>query len=139
MENIQEKIENKIIDIIASGSSGRLVIFKPEKSDKDLVVEKKGGYKNKVISLSVYGKELSEKKDLKNDIGEFVRTKKIKAENNYYILFVYFDIVTQDIEETFLMIPSSKFLGLLDKNNFSEFLTNEKNFVRFLIEVFDKK
>ena len=41
-ENIQEEIENKIIDLVAFDAGGRLVIFKPENSDKDLVVEKKG-------------------------------------------------------------------------------------------------
>ena len=53
MENIQQEIEDKIIDLIALGAQGRLIVFKPEKSDKDLIVEKRSDYNN----LEIYIKE----------------------------------------------------------------------------------
>ncbi len=52
-ENLKEEIEDKVIDCINAGAIGRLVIFKPEKSDKDLIVEKRSDYKKKTISLKI--------------------------------------------------------------------------------------
>jgi hypothetical protein len=46
-DNIQEEIEDKVIDCINAGVTGRLVIFKPEKNNfgADLAVERRGKYK----------------------------------------------------------------------------------------------
>ena len=48
-DNLQEEIEDKIIDCINSGVTGRLIIFKPEKNDIEdcLAVERRGAYKKK--------------------------------------------------------------------------------------------
>ncbi len=129
-KNIKEEIENKIIDLIALGAGGRLIVFKPENLNKDLVVEKKGGYKNKVIYLNVYGKK---------EINQLAGKDDLKANEDFYLMFVNFDIVKQNIEDSFLIIPSLDLKNLSEENDFSKFLTNKKEFVRFLIKAFDKK
>jgi len=121
MENIKEKIEDKVIDFITAENNGRLIIFKPENSDKDLVIEKRDDYKNKIISLKIYGKEFLNNKSIKKDI---------KSEKNFYLLFVDFNFVKQNIEDDFW------FVSALD---FKPILTNKKDFVRFLMEIFEKK
>jgi hypothetical protein len=115
-DNIQEKIEDKIIDLIISGAGSRLVVFKPENSDKDLIVEKRGDYKKSAISLNVYNSEPA--------------SQPVNPEDNFYLLFVHFDIVKQDIDDSFWVVPSQS----LGENDFSKFLTNKHNFVDFLIE-----
>jgi hypothetical protein len=134
-DNIQEEIEDKIIDLIASGASGRLIVFKPENSDKDLIVEKRGNYKKKVISLNVYGREFFGDQNIAKEIYQLAGKKNLNAEENFYLVFVRFDIVKQDIDDSFWIIPSldlQKIEG--GKGDFSKFLTNKKDFIRFLIE-----
>jgi len=112
LENIREKIEDRIIDLINSSSGGRLVIFKPEKSDMDLVVEKKGDYKRSPVSLKIYDKdELSQKEDSAVD-------------DNLYLLFLHFDMVKQDIEDdVWIKDKTSKFL--INKNDIGKFFVNK--------------
>lgn len=138
-DNIQEEIEDKIIDSIALGAGGRLVAFKPENSDKDLVVEKKGDYKKKEIFFKIYGKEFSDKHDFEKEIRELINGIKINSEKGFYLIFVRFDIIKQDIGDKFLVVPSSDFKNFSEGNDFIKFLINKKDFVRFLIELFNKK
>jgi hypothetical protein len=156
-DNIKEEIEDKIIDCISLGAGGRLVVFKPENSGRDLVVEKKGDYKKKVISLNIYGKEFSSEQDFGNEIRKLAVQKNFKAEEDFYLVFVYFDIVKQDISDSFLVIPSLDLSRLsrqgrdnrgstiesgqklADKNDFSKFSVTKKDFPKFLIKMLDKK
>ena len=114
----KEYIENKIIDWIASAAGSRLVVSKPEHLDKDLIVEKKGGYKKVKISLNVYRKE------------QLLEKKEINPEENFYLMFVDFDIVKQDIGDEIFVVSAfdSKKLTM-----------NKKDFVSFLISEFEKQ
>jgi len=123
-DNIKEKIEDKIIDLINAGAGGRLVIFKPEKSDKDLVVEKRGDYKAKPISLKIYDK------------ADFPQNEKPVQDGNFYLVFAHFDIIKQNIEDSIFIVPSLKFTGLDD---ISKFLVNKKDIGKFLMEALDKR
>lgn len=123
VDNIKEKIEDKIIDCINSGAGGRLIILKPENSDKDLMVEKRGDYKKKPISLKVYDK------DAPPQAQSFV------PDNNFYLIFAHFDVVKQNIEESIYIIPSLKFS---DKIDLSKFLINKNNLGGFLIDALGK-
>lgn len=116
-DNIQEKVENRIIDLIALGAGGRLIVFKPENLDKDLVVEKKGDYKRKPIFLKIYDKEF------------FGKVSADKTEN-FYLIFTHFDIIKQDIEDEIFIVSSADF----KKNTM-----DKKDFGKFLIEEFEKK
>lgn len=106
MENIKEKVENKIIDLIAMESGGRLVAEKPEKG-ADLVIQKRGDYPAKQIFLNL---EISDK---------LIEDKKVFSENNY-LLLVNFDFVTQKIDEKFWFLPA--FSEKVDKKTFINFL-----------------
>ena len=135
-ENIQEEIENKIIDLVAFDAGGRLVIFKPENSDKDLVVEKKGEYKKKAFFLNIYGIEGS---DINEKIRQLIDKNKIKAENNLYLVFVTFDVIRQDINDSLWVIPSLDLSKISKTKDLKRFLTTKKDFVRFLIDISEKK
>jgi hypothetical protein len=137
-ENIQEKIEDKIIDCISLGAGGRLVVFKPENSDKDLIVEKKGDYKKKVIFLNIYGKELSGEQGFEREIRQLADKKGLKTEEDFYLIFVYFDILKQDVGDSFLVIPSLALQKLANENDYSKFSVNKKDFAGFLIVAFEK-
>jgi len=121
--NIKEKIEDKIIDCINSGAGGRLIIFKPENSDKDLMVEKRGDYKKKPISLKVYEKDFPP------------QNKELVADNNFYLVFAHFDIVKQNIDDSVYIIPSLKFSDEID---FSKFLINKNKLGGFLFDALGK-
>lgn len=138
-DNIQEAIEDKIIDLINSKAKGRLVIFKPENSDKDLVVEKRGDYKKEVLFLKIYGKEFLDASGFNEEIHQLAVKQNLGAEDNFYLLFVYFNIVKQDVNENFLVIPSLILPKLVGEKDFSKFMTTKENFVRFLIDLFNKK
>lgn len=109
MEDIQDKVENKIIDWIALDSGARLVAQKPEKG-ADLIVQKKGDYPAKQIFLKV--------RILEGDISE----NQEKLPENYYLLFVNFDFIKQKINEKFWLFP-----------DFKEQITREI-FINFLID-----
>jgi hypothetical protein len=138
-ENIKEKIEDKIIDLITLGAPGRLVVFKPENSDKDLIVEKRADYKKEVISLNIYGSESSGSQDFGKEIHQLTDKTNLNAEENFYLIFVYFDVVKQDINDNFLVVPSLGLQNLVKTNDFSKFLISKKDFIRFLIGTFEKK
>lgn len=146
-DTMQEEIEDKIIDLIALGSRGRMVVFKPENSDKDLIVEKKGEYKKKVISLNIYKTEFSGNQGFIKKISQLVGEKEIKPEKNLYLLFAYVDIIKQDIGDNFWIVPSADLQALTQdisgagqgKKDFSKFLINKKDFIKFLLDIFEKK
>jgi len=126
IHNIAEEIENKISDQIAMGAAGRLVTFKPEKKPQgvDLVVERRGKYKEKPISFIIntfMGPTKSEKltKDfLQNDF---------KADKNLYLLFATFDEVKQKISDYIWLVPSLQFVDIAEITKTS----NGESFLKF--------
>jgi hypothetical protein len=113
------KIIDKVIDCINAGASGRLIIFKPEKpaSGEDLVVEKRGDYVKKNISLKVLDKS------------EFENFSSTKI-NNFYLVFVHFDFIKLDIEEEIFVVLT------LDSK---KIIIKKTELGKFLIEQMDKK
>ena len=134
IDNVKEKIEDKIIDLIALGASGRLVVFKPEKSDKDLIVDRRSSYDKKTISLNIYEGNFFNDQDIQIKVKELAEQKNLNADEDFYLIFVYFDVVKQDISDNFWVIPSSKLTGLINEEDFSKFLISRGDFIRFLIE-----
>jgi len=128
-DNIKEKIEDKVIDLIVSGALSRLVVFKPENLTKDLIVEKRGDYKKRVIALDIRGVESFDKGIIEKEISQLEIENNFKAEENFYLVFVHFDAVKQEISDNFLIIPSVD----LQKE---KVLISKQDFVRFLIESF---
>src|SRR3989344_8382939 len=112
-ENIQEKIENKIIDQITTGASGRLITFKPEKDAKgaDLIVERRGEYKEKALSFKV--NSVIGSKENNSFVKDFLQDD-FKADKDFYLLFVSFDEVLQKINEHIWLIPSLRFKDIAD-------------------------
>jgi len=134
-DNIQEKIEDKIIDCINSESDGRLVIFKPENLNKVLVVERKGEYKNnKQVILNVFGSEKPGGKDLEKENFLSINREIPSTGRNVYLVFVSFDIVKQDLEDSFLVIPAFKLSEVKREKNLSKFLMDKRSFTRLLLE-----
>ena len=136
-QNIQEKIENKIIDYIVLGSGGRLIAFKPQKTKNgaDLVVKRKGEYENQkeeksksaVVKTRIFGAKSKKNTD---DIflsiysqEEDVDISKSEPVKNFYLLFVRFDIVKQDIDDNvrIIKLDESKKEFLMQKNELPQF------------------
>ncbi|MFA6190504.1 MAG: DUF5680 domain-containing protein [Candidatus Staskawiczbacteria bacterium] len=160
IENIKEEIEDKIIDYINSSVTGRLIVFKPDKKGMDdyLVVERRGKYKEDKIYLEINSLVLPAQN--KNFIKDFSQ-EKFKADKNFYLIFAYFDEVTQKINDYIWIIPSLKFQDIAevvkhsnnkkslrfesssnfkDKNKYSEFLINIKDLGDILLGALkDKK
>ena len=156
-ENIQEKIENKIIDQITTGASGRLITFKPEKDAKgaDLIVERRGEYKEKALSFKV--NSFIGSKENNSFVKDFLQDD-FKADKDFYLLFVSFDEVLQKINEHIWLIPSLRFKDIADsvispdgkkvlrfqapldvknKNRYSKYLVNIKELGKLLIKAFE--
>ena len=133
-EKIHEKTENKIIDLINQGAGGRLIVFKPEKSDKDLAVEKRGGYNKPPIFLKIYVQNalLKEENFIKN-----VSVDNLAKEDYVYLIFAYFDIIKQDIEDYVWFIPLIDFAGAKNQD-LSKFLINKTDIVKFLLKKIGK-
>ncbi|TSC95116.1 MAG: hypothetical protein CEN87_128 [Parcubacteria group bacterium Licking1014_1] len=157
VSNTEEDIENRIIDWITLGSGGRVVVFKPEKVLKgaDLIAKKRSGYEEKEISFKInscIGPAGS------NDFIKTLLQNDFKPNKEFYLLFVYFDEIRQEISDHIWVVPSLEFKDIADstvlggkkalrfeasldikkKNKFSKFLLDKKDFVRFLIEAFEK-
>jgi len=115
VDNIKEKIEDKVIDLIALGAGGRLIVFKPEKINNDLIIEKRNDYKKGFIAINVYNAQPSD-------------NIKVIPKHNFYLMFVNFNIVKQDIDDNFIVIPSD--------NLQNKILMTKKSFIGFLIEKF---
>jgi hypothetical protein len=113
MQNIENKIEeevkDKVIDSAIFGMGGRLLVLKPEKDPygADLVVEKKGDYKGggklRIKVSSVIG-PLAAKK-----IAKDFYDNEVNASKDFYLMFVYFDRVSQKISEHAWLIPTIQF------------------------------
>jgi hypothetical protein len=132
-DNIKEKIQDRVIDCIALNGQGRLVAFKPENSDKDLVVEKRSDYKKKTIALDICQRKFADSRDLLQQISQaqnFIPAK------DFYLVFVYFDLVTQKVNDIFWVIPSLDLASVSEKN-FNGYLVEQKDFAGFLIDVLE--
>ncbi|MFA5878305.1 MAG: DUF5680 domain-containing protein [Candidatus Staskawiczbacteria bacterium] len=106
---IREKIENKVIDWLAFGAGGKLTVTKPTDSfsPADIVVKARGEYDEEV---SLYFKiQECTKSGEKNTYKTEVKLDDFKTIENYFLLFVYFDIVFQDINEYAWLIPLKTF------------------------------
>jgi hypothetical protein len=154
-ENIQEKIEDRLIDYININARGRLIIFKSEKKLKgvNLVVKKKGEYeskravpleKNPIVKSQVFGARrnksaktvwlhvLGQNKASRDtlfkkdiDITEFADRTEI------CFLFIFFNVLKQDIDDYVCFISLEQFekLAPLTKKNiyhFESFLSPER-------------
>jgi len=125
-DNIKEAIEDKIIDSINAGIAGRLVIFKPEKKGQEdyLAIERRGEYKEEKIylqvnSLIIPAKSISFIKDFSLE--------NFKADKNLYLVFAYFNEITQKLEEYVWVIPSLQFRDIAEVISQSD----EKKVLRF--------
>jgi len=150
---IQEKILDKVIDWIVTTSAGQLIITKPlgESAMVDLVIEKRGKYYNEAkayLQIRECEKRLAEKV-YRTEVpeGEF------EPNENIFLLFLYFDIVAQDITNIWL-IPADVFpeiaktvfsndkkvllfetsIDIKERNQFSKFLVNKDDLSRVLKE-----
>ena len=112
-KNIEEEVENKIIDEITSSAGGRLIAYKPEAEKKgvDLVVEKKGKYKDKEAGFSFQISTLLRPAGDYNFIKEFLQDD-LLFDKNFFLLFVYFDEVQQKIDQRVWLLPSLEFKGI---------------------------
>lgn len=135
----QEEIENKIIDLVALEAEDRLVAFKPEKTGKDLAIEKRGDYNKKANFLNVYWVEAHGKENFIDKIKEIVQSKDFIPEENFYLLFTTFDVIEQKIKDSFFVIPSLQVKENFSEEDMSKFLMDGKNFIRFLIDLSEKK
>ena len=122
---VHEKVENKIIDLINEDSGGRLVISKPEKSDFDLVIEKRGNYTKKPIFLNIY---LCEKP--LSSLSPYAINLPVGVEN-FYLVFVYFNVIKQDIEDKILFIPFVYFNQKIG-GDYSEFFIDKMDIGKIL-------
>jgi len=138
LEKTQEEIENKIIDLIALESESRLVVFKPEKSNKDLVVEKRGDYEKKPVFLNVYWVETHGKDNFIAKISQIINDKNFIPEENFYLIFAKFDVVAQKIYDDFFVVPSLKVNGITKNDDLLKYSMNDKDFIRLLIDLSEK-
>ena len=129
-ENIQEEIEDKVIDCINSGAAGRLIIYKPEKKGLEdyLVVERKGKYKEQQIYFQINTFVAPAKAE--NFVKDFLQ-EKFKADENFYLLFVYFDEVRQKISDYIWLVPSLQFRDIAEVVKYGPEGHPGKNFLRF--------
>lgn len=109
--NIKEVIEGKIIDSINFDVEGRLVIVKTEKNifGADLSIARRGKYKERPIFLQVNGFIGPDEKNI--FIKDFSE-KDFTADKNLYLVFVYFDRVSQKISDYIWLVPSERFFDL---------------------------
>ena len=158
MENIQSEIEDKVIDCINSGVAGRLIIFKPEKSSlgADLAVERRGNYKGEEIFFQIIS-FIGPAKD--NIFAKDFLQESFKTAKNLYLLFVYFDEVTQKIKDYVWLVPTSQFediteivkspdgkntlrfeapLDIKVKNKYSKFLVETKELGKLILSALEK-
>ena len=175
-EKIQEKIENRIIDFINLNSGGRLIVLKTKEagSDINLFVKKKGDYESpktetpenkNVVKARIFG--VSKKKNI-NEVylsvnGQAKTTdnnlfsKEINLENfdeskNIYFIFVFFNVLKQDIEENICILSLKQikdkadlvkknifkiesFLSKNKKDKYAEFLFDKKEVSRFFLNI----
>mgnify|MGYP001564112027 CR=1 FL=1 len=157
-ENIKEQIEDKVIDCINSAVAGRLIIFKPEKSNlgADLAVERRGKYKEKEIYFQI--NDLIVPAENKNFVKDF-QQKNFKADKSFYLLFAYFDEIKQEINDYIWLIPSLEFRDIAEvvkmpdnekllrfessadiklKNKYSKFLIKKQDLGKTILGAMEK-
>lgn len=181
MENLQEEIENKIIDHIIGEAGDRLVVFKPQNllAGADLVVAKKGLYesgekkdkkKSIIVKTRIFGSSSKQQakeifisingliKQSKNSLfKKDIDTSKFDAKKDFYLIFVFFNVIKQDIEDFLCFIALEefkkisppvdgkdilKFESFLEpekQDKYSKFLINKKNLARDLFNIISKK
>ena len=157
-DNIQEKIENIIIDEINAGAGGRLIIFKPEKTifNADLAAERRGKYKEKEMYFQINAFITPAKSE--TFIKDFPQ-ESFKADKNFYLFFLQFDKVRQEISDYLWLIPSLQFADIAEvikspngnnllrfeapldfkqKNKYSEFIASTKELGKLILDAFEK-
>lgn len=112
-DNIQKLVEGKIIDCINFDVEGRLVIIKPDENmlGANLSVVRRGKYDERPIYLKINSFVGPTQENI--FISDIVE-KKFNSNKNFYLIFVYFDKVTQKISDYVWLVPSEKFLGLAE-------------------------
>ncbi len=180
--NIEENIENRIIDLITKGSEDRLIVFKPKEDTQsiDLVVKKRGEYKSSPIKKvktpfkigqDFFAPRKTKSKELSFQVNVFIGpvesdivVKNILQDNfvpnkNFYLMFVYFDEVQQDVVNIWMM-PSYDFsliaekseiennkatlkfeatINLKNKDKYSRFLVKKEELGNFLLQIVEAK
>jgi len=161
VDNNQEEIEGKVIDCINSGVAGRLVIFKPEKAPfgADLAVERRGKYKEKEIYFQINSLvgPVGSKGHFDNFVKDFLQ-ESFKAEQNFYLFFIYFDEIKQKISDYIWLVPSLQFrdiaqvvkspkgenllrfeapLNIKIKNNYSKFIVKTEELGLLILNAFE--
>jgi hypothetical protein len=157
-DNIKEQIENSIIDCINIGVSGRLVIFKPEDNifGADLAVERRGKYKEKEIYFAI-NSLVGPSKD--NNFTKDFLQENFKTDQNFYLVFAYFDEVRQKISDYIWLVPSLQFkdvagvvkskdnknllrfetsLDIKNKDKYSRFIVNTKDLGKLTLGALEK-
>lgn len=144
-------IENKIIDWITAKSGGQLTIFKPSNGKGvDLVAKKRGKYPGEGLNIQVI--TISERNNLyEKDIEEEF----LHFDKNCYLIFVYFDLVEQDIKDYLWIVPSLEFrdtaetttldgrpalrfqvpIELEGESIYNRFLIHRKNLAQILVRI----
>ncbi len=156
-DNIQEKVEDKIIDCINEGAAGRLIISKPDNNSMgiDLVVERRGKYKEKEFYFKVNSFVGPAKN--KNLVMDFSQ-ETFREEENFYLIFAYFDEISQKIADHLWLIPSTFFrdtadviespsgekllrfennLDFKNKNAYSKFIINTKELGELILDALE--
>lgn len=135
VDNVHEEVEDKIIDYINSGVEGRLIIFKPEKSSfgEDLVAERRANYSGKMVLFKIIP-------ILKNETKKTIKESNFRASDNFYFIFVRFNLINRKIDEKVWLVPSknsikgSSFEFDTEKKENSKFLMDKKRFSALLIK-----
>ncbi len=140
-DNLQEKIEDKVIDCINLNAGGRLIIFRPEEKTQsvNLVVKRKGEYKtyqpgaiaqSHIVKARVFG---AKKEKPKEEVFLYIRNKneevnipKLNAGKNFYVIFVSLNAIKQDIDDDVRIVRTD------DKK---EFLIHKKNLSKFFLNI----
>jgi len=154
----KEVIVNKIIDWITKGSGDRLIVLKGgPASGIDIVIKKRGEYGDKAINLQVRERQSLEPG---NVFKEEIQQKGFEPSNDFYLIFVYLDIVEQEISEYVWVVPSLEFRDIAEltiggdgenilkfeapldesqKNKYSKFLINKRNLGKLFLEIIAEK
>lgn len=144
-ENIQEEVENKIIDAVTFAAGGRLIAFKPENMKKgaDLVIERKGKYKEGGISfkINIFVRPTGDYNIVKDFLPEDLNFSK-----DFYLLFVFFNEVEQKIDDRIWLVPSLEFKDMAEiikspdnkkTFRFQSSLESKGKYSKFLIDIRD--
>ncbi len=148
-------VEDKIVEWIAKEAGGQITVFKPKSVIKgvDLIVKKRGVYPEKGLHLQVKGRRsLDDNRMFIKDIQE----KDFTPEGNLYLIFAYFDIVEQKLDDDIWLVPSLEIrdlaehvtieggpqvlrfeapVGFQKRNKYTKFLINKKDLAKVLLRI----